>query len=127
MAFIKETDTYRLYRPNGCWGTNYTIINYKTDTEYLIDISDVSNTEEEEDTILYSELLELDPDSFAPYVWKIANKDSIQYRVNYYTREITELIKDMLSTENEEQRDYILQDMKSLADTRQELLNSLSI
>ena len=124
---ITENNEYRLYSPRGCWGTNYTIINRITDTEYLIDISDVSNTEEEEDTILYSELLELDPDSFAPYVWKIANKDSIQYRVNYYTREITELIKDMLSTENEEQRDYILQDMKSLADTRQELLNSLSI
>ena len=51
MAFIKETDTYRLYSAHGCWGTNYTILNYKTDTEYLIDINDVSDTEEE-DTLL---------------------------------------------------------------------------
>lgn len=126
MAFIKETDTYRLYSPSGCWGTNYTIINRKTDTEYLIDINDVSNTEEE-DTLLYSELLNLDPDTFAPHVWKIANKDSIQYRVNNYTSEITELIKEMLSLEDEEYRDMILQDMKTLADTRQELINSLLI
>lgn len=126
MAFIKETDTYRLYSPDGCWGTNYTIINRTTETEYLIDINDVANTEEE-DTLLYSELLKLDLDSFAPHVWKIANKDSIQYRVNNYTREITVLIQEMLSTEKEEHRDSILQDIKTLADTRQELLNSLSI
>ena len=124
MAFIKENDTYRLYSPGNCWDTNYTIINRITDTEYLIDTSDVSN---EEDTILYSELLKLDIDSFAPHVWKIANKDSIQYRVDNHTSKITELVEEMLTLENEEDRDYILEDIRELADTRQELINSLLI
>ncbi len=126
MAFIKETDTYRLYSPDGCWGTNYTIINWKTDTEYLIDINDVSDTEQE-DTLLYSELLNLDPDSFAPHVWKIPNKDSIQYRVNNYTSKITEFVVEFLTEDNTIHRDIILQDIKTLADTRQELINSLLI
>ena len=123
---IAEDKEYRLYSPRGSWGTNYTIINRKTETEYLIDINDVSN-EEEEDTLRYSELLELDPDIFAPYVWKIANRDSIQYRIDNYTREITELVEEMLTLENEEDRDYILDDIKTLADTRQELINSIFI
>ena len=126
MAFIKETDTYRLYSPSGCWGTNYTILNRITDTEYLIDINDVSDTEEE-DTILYSELLNLDPDSFAPHVWRIANRDSIEYRINSYTSKITEFVVEFLTEDNDIHRDIILQDMKSLADTRQELINSLLI
>ena len=126
MAFIKETDTYRLYSPGNCWDTNYTIINRITDTEYLIDTGDVSN-EEEEDTILYSELLNLDPDSFAPHVWKIANRDSIQYRINSYTSKITEFVVEFLTEDNNIHRDIILQDMKTLADTRQELINSITI
>ncbi len=123
---ITENKEYRLYSPNGCWGTNYTIINRTTETEYLIDINDVANTEEE-DTLLYSELLNLDPDSFAPHVWKIANKDSIQYRINSYTSKITEFVVEFLTEDNDIHRDIILQDMKTLADTRQELLNSLLI
>lgn len=126
MAFIKETDTYRLYSPANCWDTNYTIINRVTDTEYLIDINDVSN-EEEEDTLFYSELLKLDPGSFAPHVWRIANRDSIEYRLYSFTSKITELVEEMLTLEDEEDRDYILEDIRELADTRQELINSLLI
>ena len=122
MTFIKETNTYRLYSPQGCWETNYTIINRRTDTEYLIDTDDVSD-----DALSYSELKELNPDTFAPYIWRIGNTDSIQRRANSYTKAIKERLNELLTIESKSHRNIVLEEIKLFADRRQELLTSLQL
>ena len=119
---ITENKDYRLYGPRGCWGTNYTIISNATDTEYLIDIHDVN-----EDGLDYDELLALDPETFGPCIWKIGNKDSIQTRVDNYTKEITQLIETLLTTELKSHRAIVLEDIELFADKRQDLLTSLTL
>lgn len=73
-AVLGETEAYILTHPQNPWDMNYHLYNIYTGTEYLIDIGDVQDKEEDVDEyggILFSSLIELsDMDSIMEVVWK---------------------------------------------------------
>lgn len=74
---------YSLYAPQNCWDMNYHLLDSEKEIEYLIDICDVSDDENDEDGGLFIKtLLELkDIDEILTYVWKEKPYKS-EYRSN---------------------------------------------
>ena len=48
---ITENEKYLLRRPLNCWDMNYHLIEKETGKDYLIDIGDVADNEEEREKI----------------------------------------------------------------------------
>lgn len=63
---------YILYSPQNSWDMNYHLLDNKNKIEYLIDICDVTDNEDDEDGGLFiKKLLELkDINDILTYVWK---------------------------------------------------------
>ena len=63
---------FNLYGPQNSWDTNYHLLDNKKEIEYLIDIDDVSDDENDENGGLYIKtLLNLENiDEILNYVWK---------------------------------------------------------
>jgi len=61
-----------LYAPQNCWDMNYHLLDSEKEIEYLIDIDDVTDEEDDEDGGLFVKtLFELnDIDEILTYVWK---------------------------------------------------------
>ena len=65
-------ENYTLYGPQNSWDMNYHLLDDDKKIEYLIDIDDVTDNENDKDGGLFIEtLLELkDIDTILSYVWK---------------------------------------------------------
>ena len=63
---------FRLYAPQNSWDTNYHLMDTENNIEYLIDMDDITNDENDEDGGLFIKtLLELqDLDEILSYAWK---------------------------------------------------------
>ena len=72
---IIECDGYILTKPSNTWDTNYHLYDTLNNIEYLIDIDDVGYDESDSEycTILFNDLLELDPIYLIEYSWKEFN------------------------------------------------------
>ena len=79
----KTKKNYVLYAPQNTWDMNYHLLDNDKEIEYLIDIDDVTDNEDDEDGGLFIKtLLELkDIDEILAYVWKEKPYMS-EYRLN---------------------------------------------
>ena len=95
-----ETKNYILYGPQNAWDMNYHLLDDVKKIEYLIDIDDVSDDENDENGGLYIEtLLNLaDIDEILDHVWKEKPyiSDSYQNLLNGTKRTTKELILELL-------------------------------
>ena len=69
---ITTEKNYLLYTPRNTWDMNYHILDNNKRVEYLIDICDITNDENDENGYLYIQtLLDLeDIDKILSYAWK---------------------------------------------------------
>ena len=67
-----KKENYNLYAPQNSWDMNYHLLDTEKNIEYLIDIDEVTNDENDEEGGLFIKtLLELkDIDEILSYVWK---------------------------------------------------------
>lgn len=76
---IAENEKYLLRRPLNCWDMNYHLIEKETGKDYLIDIGDVADNEEEREkydlNLLFSDLQNLDIDLLIENSWKTLEEE----------------------------------------------------
>ena len=76
---IAENEKYLLRRPLNCWDMNYRLIEKETGKDYLIDIGDVADNEQELEkydlNLLFSDLQNLEIDLIKENSWKTLEEE----------------------------------------------------
>lgn len=71
---IAENEKYLLKRPFNCWDMNYHLIEKETGKDFLVDIDDVADNQQELEkhdlSLLFSDLQNLDIDLIKENSWK---------------------------------------------------------
>lgn len=76
---MKTTDQFTLYKPNNSWDMNYRILDNNNNIEYLIDVCDVSDTEED-GYLSFSDLIDMsDMDKILSFAWKSEEFEPISF------------------------------------------------